>query len=54
MSDPIESLPPAFGLVDFEAEHGLFTIEPALDGVCRLTLVVRTERGYARPGRNLW
>lgn len=48
MSDPHESLPPAFGLVDPDAEHGLFTISPAPDGVCRLTLVARTERGYPR------
>ena len=48
MSDPNESLPPAFGLVDFDTEHGLFTIDPAPGGVCRLTLVARTERGYPR------
>ena len=48
MSDSHESLPPAFGLVDPDAEHGLFTIGSVPDGVCRLTLVARTERGYPR------
>ena len=48
MSTPLESLPPAFGLVDFDAEHGLFKNDPAPDGICRLMLVSRTERGYPR------
>jgi hypothetical protein len=49
MSDPRDSLPPAFGLVDTDgAEHGLFSIETWSGGTCRLTLVARTERGYPR------
>jgi hypothetical protein len=48
MNDPRESTPPAFGLVNFEAEHGLFFIDTAQGGTCRLTLVARTERGYPR------
>lgn len=48
MKDHKESLPPAFGLVDFDAEYGLFFIDTAPNGICRLTLVARTERGYPR------
>jgi len=48
MSDPRDSLPPAFGLVDTDAEHGLFSIDTGSRGTCRLTLVARTERGYPR------
>ncbi len=39
---------PTFGIVDFEAEHGLFQISPDADGICTLILVTHTERGYPR------
>lgn len=39
---------PPFGLVDLEAEHGIFYIDTAHGSTCRLTLVARTERGYPR------
>jgi len=45
-ADP--SLPPAFGIVDFDAEHGLLTVENGVGAMCRLTLLARTERGYPR------
>lgn len=48
MSDARDSQPPAFGLVDPEAEHGLFSIDTGAGGTCRLTLVAHTERGYPR------
>src|SRR5437660_790970 len=48
MNNHPETLPPPFGFVDFDAEHGLFVIDTAPSGVCRLTLVARTERGYPR------
>lgn len=37
-----------FGVVDLEAEHGLFFVDTAHGTTCRLTLVARTERGYPR------
>ena len=37
--------PPAFGDVDMNAEHGIFLIELARGGSCRLTLIGHTERG---------
>ena len=48
MNDPKNKLPPAFGDVDFESEHGLFYIDIGKGRICRLTLVGRTERGYPR------
>ena len=48
MTDSREIYPAVFGLVDTEAEHGLFSIDTAAGGMCRLTLVARTERGYPR------
>lgn len=48
MTDSRDTLPPAFGIVDAEAEHGLFSIDTGAGGTCRLTLVARTERGYPR------
>lgn len=48
MTDKPESLPPSFGSVDFDNEHGVLFIDPSPAGVCRLTLVARTERGYPR------
>lgn len=48
MTDKTESLPPSFGSVDFDNEHGVLFIDPSPTGVCRLTLVARTERGYPR------
>lgn len=43
-----KKLPPAFGVVDYDAEHGLFYIDTGRGHTCRLTLVGRTERGYPR------
>lgn len=40
--------PPAFGDVDMNAEHGIFVIELARGGSCRLILIGHTERGYPR------
>lgn len=40
--------PPAFGDVDMNAEHGIFLIELAHGGSCRLNLIGHTERGYPR------
>jgi hypothetical protein len=40
--------PPAFGIVDFDAEHGLLTVESGAGAMCRLILLARTERGYPR------
>jgi hypothetical protein len=40
--------PPAFGVVDFDGEHGLLTIETGAGAMCRLMLLARTERGYPR------
>jgi hypothetical protein len=48
MTDTPESLPPSFGSVDFDNEHGVLFIDHSPAGVCRLTLVARTERGYPR------
>jgi len=48
MTDSREFQPAVFGLVDIEAEHGLFSIDTVAGGTCRLTLVARTERGYPR------
>ena len=48
MNDSQDNLPPSFGIVDFDAEHGLFYIDTGRGHTCRLTLVGRTERGYPR------
>ena len=39
---------PTFGVVDFDGEHGLLSVESGAGGMCRLTLLARTERGYPR------
>jgi hypothetical protein len=39
---------PAFGVVDQDGEHGIFSIATGAGGYCSLTLVARTERGYPR------
>jgi hypothetical protein len=39
---------PAFGIVDPDGEHGVFSVETGTGASCRLTLVARTERGYPR------
>ena len=39
---------PAFGIVDPDGEHGVFSVETGPGASCRLTLVARTERGYPR------
>lgn len=39
---------PAFGNVDPDGEHGVFSVETGAGASCRLTLVARTERGYPR------
>mgnify|MGYP000447432777 CR=1 FL=1 len=48
MTSPQPAVPPAFGEVDFEGEHGLLTVESGPGALCRLTLLARTERGYPR------
>src|SRR5439155_26338416 len=48
MMEPLDAPTPAFGLVDLEAEHGIFHLDTDAGSVCRLTLVGRTERGYPR------
>jgi len=48
MSNSQDNLPPAFGILDFDAEHGLFYIDTSKDHTCRLILIGRTERGYPR------
>ena len=48
MMEPLDAPTPAFGLVDLEAEHGIFHLDTDAGSVCRLTLVARTERGYPR------
>lgn len=42
------AMPPAFGVVDFDGEHGLLSVETGTGAMCRLTLLARTERGYPR------
>jgi hypothetical protein len=39
---------PAFGIVDPDGEHGVFSVETGPGASCRLALVARTERGYPR------
>jgi len=41
-------MPTAFGNVDFDSEHGIFHINNGDSGICRLTLIGRTERGFPR------
>ena len=48
MNNSQNTLPSAFGVVDFDAEHGLFYIDTMRGHTCWLTLVGRTERGYPR------
>ena len=48
MNESQDNLPHAFGVVDFDAEHGLFYVDATRGHTCRLTLVGRTERGYPR------
>jgi hypothetical protein len=47
MRDKLESIPSSFGSVDLDAEHGVLHIDQS-SGVCRLTLLARTERGFPR------